>query len=131
MILLCEFSQVHGKSKMKKAFCEPGNVGFCPPIDVASTFGFGLDPDSGNIVTIQRSEENGGNVEFRNREEMEAAFANGSLHPGDLKGKVSTIIVEVLDKLVQGIKADGDTTKASKALKALHKKLSKAKGGKK
>ena len=115
---------------MKKAFCEPGNVGFCPPIDLACTFGFGLDPDSGKTVTIQRSEENGGNVDFRSRAEIEAAFANGSLHPGDLKGKVSTMMVDVLDKLFQGIKADGDATKASKAIKALHKKLSKAKGGK-
>ena len=121
---------MHGKSKLKKAFCEPGNIGFCPPIDLASTFGFGFNSDSGNTVAIQRSEENGGNVEFKNRSELESAFASGSLHPGDLKGVVSTMMVGILDKLAQGIKGDGDATKAAKTLKALHKKLSKA-GGKK
>ena len=29
---LLDDPKVHGKSKMKKAFCEPGNVDFCPPI---------------------------------------------------------------------------------------------------
>ena len=34
--------KVHGKSKMKRAFCEPGNVGFCLPIELLAYFG-GLD----------------------------------------------------------------------------------------
>jgi hypothetical protein len=34
--------KVHSKSKMKRAFCEPGNVGFCLPIELLAYFG-GLD----------------------------------------------------------------------------------------
>jgi len=45
------FLQVHGKSKMRKAFCEYSNTEFCPPIVVASALSFGFDglPD-GEIV---------------------------------------------------------------------------------
>jgi len=41
------------------------------------------------------------------------------LHPGDLKAASSAIMVEVLEKLTSGIKADDEATKAAKALKAL------------
>ena len=54
--------KVHGKSKMKKAFCEPGNVEFCPPIELLAYFG-GLD-SGGKEVTISRSPENGGDVTY-------------------------------------------------------------------
>merc|ERR1711935_1055570 len=47
--------KVHGKSKMKKAFCEPGNIKFCPPIVLSMALG---PPE----VVIKRSSENGGDV---------------------------------------------------------------------
>ena len=55
--------KVHGKSKMKRAFCKPGNVGFCPLIKLLAYFG-GLDDgmadgESGE-VTISQSPDNGG-----------------------------------------------------------------------
>ncbi len=31
--------KVHGKSKMKRAFCKPGNIGFCHPIELLAYFG--------------------------------------------------------------------------------------------
>jgi tyrosyl-tRNA synthetase len=121
--------KVHGKSKMKKAFCEPGNVSFCPPISIASAFNFGLVEDSQGELKISRSPDNGGDVVFKNRAELEAAFAQGEqeLHPGDLKGAVVPIMVATLEKLAAGIKSDGDIVKASKTLKALAKKLAKKK----
>lgn len=122
------FDQVHGKSKMKKAFCEPKNISFCPPINVASAFAFGLDPvNSTGELTISRSPENGGNVVFKSRSELEANFADESLHPGDLKAAATMLMVSTLEKLAAGIKADGDSTKAAKTLKATAKKLAKKK----
>ena len=115
---------------MKKAFCEPKNVTFCPPIALASAFQFGFASDATGELSIKRSPENGGDIIFKNRSELEASFSDESLHPGDLKAAASTIMVEVLDKLATAIKADGDATKASKALKALAKKLAKNKGKK-
>jgi hypothetical protein len=113
---------------MKKAFCEPKNTGFCPPISVASAFTFGLDPvNSIGEFTISRSSENGGDIVFKNRSELEACFADESLHPGDLKAAATTLMVSTLEKLAGGIKADHDATKAAKTLKAMEKKLTKKK----
>jgi len=113
--------KVHGKSKMKKAFCEPGNVEFCPPIVLATVF------SKGDIMMIQRSPENGGDARYNSKEEMEADFKSGALHPGDLKASSTKIMVGVLEKLASAFKADSNTTKASKALKAFQKKMSKKK----
>ena len=121
---LLDDPKVHGKSKMKKAFCEPKNIGFCPPIALASAFSFGFSGSSGELI-IKRSAENGGDIVFKSIEELEASFADESLHPGDLKAVTSQIMVSILDKITSGMKADPDTLKASKSLKALHKKLAK------
>ena len=114
---------------MKKAFCEPGNIKFCPPITLLSAMSFGLGTSTGSVI-VKRSPENGGDITLSNRAEIEAAFGDESLHPGDLKATTSAVMVETLDKLAKAIKADGDATKASKALKALQKKLAKNKGKK-
>mmetsp|Transcript_22662 Transcript_22662/g.29060 ORF Transcript_22662/g.29060 Transcript_22662/m.29060 type:complete len:241 (-) Transcript_22662:125-847(-) len=123
---LADDPKVHGKSKMKKAFCEPGNVDFCPPIELLAYFG-GMATGGGGGVTISRSEENGGNVTYTAKEDLLKDFASGALHPGDLKGAVSAIMVEVLTKLSAGIKADGAAAKGVKALKAFEKKMAKQK----
>jgi hypothetical protein len=55
--------KVHGKSKMKRAFCKPGNVGFCLPIELLAYFrgmdGGRADGES-REVTISQSPDNGG-----------------------------------------------------------------------
>merc|ERR1712238_371953 len=112
---------VNGKSKMKKAFCEPKNIDFCPPISIASAFAFGDEAHSTGEMIISRSPENGGDAVFKNRSELEAAFADESLHPGDLKAFASSTMVSMLDTLAKAIKADGDSTKAGKTLKATAK----------
>ena len=111
---------------MKKAFCEPGNIDFCPPIALLAYFG-GLDSDAGKGVTISRSPENGGDVTYTTKSQVEADFKSGALHPGDLKGCISTIMVEVLTKTSEAIKKDGSAAKGVKALKAWEKKMSKQK----
>ncbi|KAL3942779.1 MAG: hypothetical protein SGBAC_003091 [Bacillariaceae sp.] len=121
---LLDDPKVHGKSKMKKAFCEPKNIEFCPPISLASVFTFG-SADNKAKLTIHRSADNGGEIVFDNKSDLEASFADESLHPGDLKTATSQIMVAVLDKISAGIKGDSEAMKASKALKAMAKKLSK------
>lgn len=124
---LTDDPKVNGKSKMKKAFCEPGNIDFCPPIELLTYFG-GLDNvDNTKGVTISRSAENGGDVTYTSKSQVEADFESGALHPGDLKGCISTIMVDVLTKTSEAIKMDGDAAKGVKALKAWEKKMSKQK----
>ena len=112
---------------MKKAFCEPGNTDFCPPIALASVFTFDIGIVGDSSISVKRSEENGGDVEYKNVDAIRQSFSDGSLHPGDLKTASSAIMVEVLDKLASGIKADGEASKSGKTLKALQKKMAKRK----
>ena len=111
--------------KIKKAFCEPGNIGFCPPIAIASTFCFWFSPDGAAELVVKRSQENGGDAVYKNRADIEADFASGALHPGDLKAAATTVILSVIEKLAAGIKQDSDAMKASKTLKAFQKKMAK------
>jgi hypothetical protein len=51
----------------------------------------------------------------------------GVLHPGDLKGTVSNMMVEVLTKIGAKIKCNNASLKGIKALKAFEKKMVKQK----
>lgn len=117
---LLDDPKVHGKSKMKKAFCMPENITFCPPIVLANIFG----PSE---IVINRSEENGGNVTYSNQSDMEADFKSGALHPGDLKATATNIMVGLLEKLAGSMKQDKSISQATKILKAFEKKMSKRK----
>lgn len=123
---LLDDPKVNAKSKMKKAFCEPGNVDFCPPIEMLAYFG-GLDSGTGKEVVIQRSPDNGGDVTYTSKSALLNDFESGALHPGDLKEVVSTVMVAFLTTLSEEIKKDGDAAKGAKALKAFEKKMSKQK----
>jgi len=124
---LLDDPKVNGKSKMKKAFCEPTNIKFCPPISIASAFVFGLETDSTGEMTITRTADNGGDAVFRTRSELEAAFAKDSLHPGDIKALAAALMVSTLEKISTAIKSSKEATQAKKVLKAAQKKLAKKK----
>jgi len=110
---LLDDAKVHGKSKLKKAFCEPGNTDFCPPIALATQF-------MGDGLVVDRAPENGGSVTYTSRSQLETDFASGALHPGDLKGAVQKVMVSVLESL-------GLDKKVTKDLKACAKKMAKMK----
>lgn len=83
--------------------------------------------NTGSNITVKRSPDNGGDIEFKSKEEITKSFADESLHPGDLKAAASQIMVDTLNRLVNGIKNDGEAARASKTLKAFQKKMSKKK----
>ena len=124
---LLDDPKVNGKSKMKKAFCEPGNIEYCPPISIVSAFCFGFSRESTGELVIRRSDENGGDVTYKTMSEVEVDFASSALHPGDLKEAATSKIMELLEKLSMAMKTNGEATKAGKTLKACAKKMSKKK----
>lgn len=119
---LLDNPKVAGAPKMKKAFCEPQNIEFCPPIEFAQAFIFGA-PTNGSL-TLSRSPENGGDVTYSTKEDLKKDFASGALHPGDLKPPLLKLAVSVLDKIDAALKA-GDAKKAAGALKQAAKKMAK------
>merc|ERR1712141_746870 len=70
------------KKKLKKAFCEPGNItdngilSFCKYVIIPVAL-------KGEKFVVQRSAEHGGDVSFSTYEELETAFAKEEIHPGD------------------------------------------------
>mmetsp|Transcript_14158 Transcript_14158/g.30892 ORF Transcript_14158/g.30892 Transcript_14158/m.30892 type:complete len:831 (-) Transcript_14158:26-2518(-) len=121
---LLDNPKVAGAPKMKKAFCEPQNVDFCPPIEFAKAFIFG--PPSNGTFSVPRKEENGGEVVYKNAEDLTKDFASGALHPSDMKPPLTKIAVSVLDRIDAAVK-QGDAKKAAGALKQCQKKMAKQK----
>jgi hypothetical protein len=81
---------------------------------------------SEGALRVQRSAENGGDQVFQAPSELEKEFADGTLHPGDLKAASTDLMFGVLEKLAAGIKADAEATKAAKTIKAFQKKMAKS-----
>ena len=115
------------KRKLKKAFCEPENVNFNPPLDLAK---FLVAAKLLPALEIARSPENGGDKAYGAADlaAMTADFASGALHPGDLKpAVVAGLQGTLLKAAADGVGNAPDAKKDAAALKALAKKLAKMK----
>ncbi|KAI6203966.1 Tyrosine--tRNA ligase, cytoplasmic [Aphelenchoides besseyi] len=114
------------KSKIAKSFCEPGNLNGNIAIQLAEALVLPLhdfkrkneDISLFNWLrlaqTIERSAENGGNLEIRDYAELERLFVDEKLHPADLKSHV----VQQLNKFLEPIRSALDVATLSKLLKA-------------
>ncbi|XP_076466905.1 tyrosine--tRNA ligase, cytoplasmic-like [Babylonia areolata] len=78
------------KKKLKKAFCEPGNVEDNGVLSFCKHVLFPLRGDK--HFTVKRAPENGGDVRFNAYEELEQAFGKQELHPADLKSAVEAYL---------------------------------------
>jgi len=85
------------KKKMKKAFCEPGNVENNGVLSFTKSVIFPLL--HGAEFIIERSEKNGGRIIYKNFDEIFEAFRTEILHPGDLKLGVENFINRLLDPI--------------------------------
>lgn len=86
------------KTKLKKAFCEPGNVTDNGVLAFAKHVIFSLF-DENEVFLVQRGEVNGGDLKFRTYDELENSFSELQLHPADLKASVETYINKLLDPI--------------------------------
>ncbi|VDL97135.1 unnamed protein product [Schistocephalus solidus] len=81
--------------RLKQAFCEPGNVVSNPVLEILNTV---VLPDVGptEALVIPRPAQHGGAVtieaDVNRRQQLESLFAEGTLHPGDLKGLVEVAL---------------------------------------
>ncbi len=79
--------------KIKKAFCEEKNIEKNPILNWAKNILFW---NRTTPFTIEREEKFGGDISFNSYEELEAVFANGNVHPMDLKAAVAKEIIALL-----------------------------------
>ncbi|CDW54463.1 tyrosine tRNA ligase, cytoplasmic [Trichuris trichiura] len=83
--------------KLKKAFCEPGNIERNGVLTFCRYVIFPLL--NGKAFTINRDEKFGGRITFDDYRFLEEAFASELVHPGDLKKAVGDFINELLQPI--------------------------------
>jgi len=116
------------KKKLKKAFCEPGNItdngvlSFCKYV----IFPVAL---KGEQFTIERPADHGGNCSFASYEDLEKEFAAEKVHPGDLKSAVEKYLNRLLDP-VRAIFQQPELVKLANAAYPPPPKVKAPKGGK-
>mmetsp|Transcript_38174 Transcript_38174/g.87333 ORF Transcript_38174/g.87333 Transcript_38174/m.87333 type:complete len:757 (-) Transcript_38174:206-2476(-) len=121
--LLLLDSQADLQRKLKRAFCEPGNVEFCPPIVLAEEIILQYAPIARMVVT--RKPENGGDLQFSSGEEIRNSFVKGDLHPGDLKPSVRDGVDAILDRVRKVVSSDKTLKDAEKELTKVLKRKKK------
>nr|XP_057902279.1 tyrosine--tRNA ligase, cytoplasmic [Doryrhamphus excisus] len=108
------------KKKLKKAFCEPGNI---QNNGVLSFVKFVLFPLRGEF-SIKRDAKWGGDKVYTAFEEVEKDFAEERIHPGDLKASVET----ALNGLLEPIRKKFESAELRKLTNAAYPGTSKMKG---
>jgi len=84
------------KKKLKKAFCEEGNIENNGPLAFTKHVLFGCHGQ----FELLRKEEWGGNKIYENYSDLENDFANKNVHPGDLKNSVGAAIDKLLAPII-------------------------------
>ena len=107
--------------KVKRAFCEPSNVAFCPPLTLSRRL---LLPYGAASLVLTRKPEDGGDVTFHDAAALEQAYASG-VHPGDLKPVVRDGTDALLQKVRKAIKADAKLGAAEKEVLKVAKRAAK------
>mmetsp|Transcript_51903 Transcript_51903/g.123538 ORF Transcript_51903/g.123538 Transcript_51903/m.123538 type:complete len:744 (+) Transcript_51903:84-2315(+) len=109
-------AEVDVNRKIKRAFCQPANVEFCPPITVVQA----LLPHAGEVL-VSRKPDNGGDVVYKEVDSLHADFAGEKLHPGDLKPAVGRLVNSVLEAFRPILSKVDTLKKAQKELEAFVK----------
>ena len=141
---LLDDPKAHCISKMKKSFYEPGNEEYRSPMTLAwilhefvarksmtaeeeTTTAVGVGGEGNGTIVVKCSVDNVGDVVYHQKRPMVVYFAEGSIHPGDLKATAAAIAMQILERVSSGIKADPNVAKVAKVLKAFDKKMAKKK----
>lgn len=111
------------KRKLKKAFCEPGNVDNNGPLSFVKHVMFSVQ----NEFKVFRKEEFGGNKVYTDYLELEKDFANEKVHPGDLKNSLQIALDQLLDPIRKKFQQEDLKELTAKAYPKAPK--SKSKGG--
>jgi tyrosyl-tRNA synthetase len=88
-------------SKLKKAFCEEGNIVDNPIMSFVKQVIFPINSLTNPKYTfdVLRPDQFGGNVKFASIEELEKAFAAKELHPSDFKTAAASAFNSLLDPI--------------------------------
>ncbi|MBN3305225.1 tyrosine--tRNA ligase, cytoplasmic [Amia ocellicauda] len=112
------------KKKLKKAFCEPGNVENNGVLSFVKHVLFPLHSE----FTVKRDEKFGGDKVYTVIEDVEKDFAEERIHPGDLKASVEVALNKLLDPIRKKFESPELKKLTNSAYPAPSKKQGAAKG---
>jgi len=94
--------------KLKKAFCEEGNIIDNGVLSFVKSVLFPLRSLNGKTPSflIKRDEKWGGNITYTNYQSLEDDFRDKKVHPGDLKAAVTEAINKLLEPIRKKWKND-------------------------
>ncbi|MDD5133269.1 MAG: tyrosine--tRNA ligase [Candidatus Nanoarchaeia archaeon] len=83
------------KDKINKAFCLEKEISYNPILDWCKyiIFAIGTSPK----LEIKRLDKFGGNITYKDYATLEKDFAEGKLHPSDLKNAVAQKLIKILE----------------------------------
>ncbi|MFH1328795.1 MAG: tyrosine--tRNA ligase [Candidatus Bathyarchaeota archaeon] len=81
------------REKIKDAYCPQKQVEDNPVLEVAKYIVFAKDEQ----LLVERSQKYGGSVEFLSYEDLKRTYADGKLHPLDLKNSVTEALIHILE----------------------------------
>ena len=95
-------------SKINTAFCPPKQVEGNPILEYTKYILF----ESNSFIALRREQEHGGDKAYKSYTELEKDFANGALHPMDLKAMVAG----ELEKLIKPVREYFETNDEARKL---------------
>jgi tyrosyl-tRNA synthetase len=101
------------KEKLQKAWCPEKLVEMNPVLDIAEHVVF----HENKIFKIERPARFGGTVEFENYNELGKAYAQGNLHPQDLKNAVAGEISKTINPIRRYFETDKQAKEHLETLK--------------
>ena len=109
------------RRKLKKAFCQPKNIEVNPILEYVKYIVFEMD----ETFLIERPEKHGGNLTYTDYNELESDFAEGFIHPTDLKKAATKCIIRYLKPVQQHFATNLEANRLHKTVKSY--KLNKKK----
>jgi len=90
------------RTKIKKAWCEEGNIQNNPLLEISKHIIF----HEFSEINVERPEKFGGNVSFADYAQLESDFAAKKLHPTDLKQTIANYLVKIVSPIRDKISLD-------------------------
>mgnify|MGYP001039313571 CR=1 FL=1 len=101
------------KKKMARAFCPEKTIEFNPVLDICKHIIF----RERETFKIERPAKFGGIVEFQSYKELQTAYAQGNLHPQDLKNAVAEELAVILEPVRRYFKNNKEAGECLNAVK--------------
>jgi tyrosyl-tRNA synthetase len=101
------------EAKLMKAYCPKGVVENNPVLQINKYIIFPSDPSG---LKVERESKFGGDVHFKSYDELEREFAEGKLHPKDLKVATAKKLNSILEPMRKSIKSKPEYDRLTKEI---------------